>query len=61
MEKNKIFIKISLTFVPNGPTNNKSALVQITAWRWSDDKRLSEQMMVNVTDAYMCHLASVDQ
>ena len=27
-----IFIQISLTFVPKGPINNKSTLVQKTAW-----------------------------
>ena len=33
-----ISIKISLKFVPKGPINNNPALVQIMAWRRSDDK-----------------------
>ena len=40
-----IFIKISLTFVPMGPINDISALVQIIAWRRPGDKPLSEPMM----------------
>ena len=38
-----ILIKISLNFVPKGPTNNISALVQVMAWR----RPLSEPMMVS--------------
>ena len=43
-----ISITISLKFVPNGPINNISALVQIIAWRRSGDKPLSEPMMVSL-------------
>ena len=43
-----ISIKISLKFVPKGPINNIPALVQIMAWRWPDDKPLSEAMMVSL-------------
>ena len=43
-----ISIKISLKFVPKGPTNNIPALVQIMAWCHSGDKPLSEPMMVNL-------------
>ena len=43
-----ISIKVSLTFVPNGPINNIPALVQIMAWRRSGDKPLSEPMMVSL-------------
>ena len=35
-----------LKFVPYGPINNKPSLVQITAWRRTRDKPLSEPMMV---------------
>ena len=35
-------------FVPKGPVNNNPALVQIMAWRRSDDKPLSEPMMVSL-------------
>ena len=40
--------KISLKFVPKGPINNTSALVQIMAWRHPGDKPLSELMMVSL-------------
>ena len=43
-----ILIKISLNFVPKGPINNISALVQIMAWRRPGDKPLSEPMMVSL-------------
>ena len=49
--------KISLKFVPHGPINNIPALSQIMAWHRSDDKPLSESMMVLFTDAYMHHSA----
>ena len=42
-----ISIKISLKFVPKGPINNISALIQIVASRRSGGKPLSEPMMVN--------------
>ena len=43
-----ISIKISFKFVPNGPINNISALVEIMAWRWPGEKPLSEPMMVSL-------------
>ena len=46
-ENVRISIKISLKFVPEGPVNNP-ALVQIMIWRLSDDKPLSESMMVRL-------------
>ena len=42
----RIFIQISLKFVPKCPINNTSALVQIMSCRRSGDKPLSEPMMV---------------
>ena len=48
-----ILIKISLKFVLQGPINNIPALVQIMAWRRSDDKPLSEPMMI--TDGLLTH------
>ena len=47
-ENVRISIEISLNFVPKGPINNIQALVQIMAWRRSDDKPLSEPMMVSL-------------
>ena len=42
----RIFIEISLKFVPRGPINNIPALVQIMAWRRPGDRPLSEPMIV---------------
>ena len=47
-ENVRIPIKISLKFVPKGPTNNIPVMVQIMAWRRSGDKPLSEPMMVSL-------------
>ena len=43
-----ILIKISLTFVPQGPINNIPALVQIMTLRHPGKKLLSEPMMVSL-------------
>ena len=50
-----ILIQISLKFVSNGPIDNKAALVQVMAWRRTDDKPLSEPMLTQLTDAYVQH------
>ena len=42
------FIKISLKFVPKGLIDNNPALVQIMAWRRTDDKPLSEPMIIDL-------------
>ena len=42
----RTFIQISLKFVPKGPINNISALVQMMAWHRLGDKPLSEPMMI---------------
>ena len=52
-----ISIKISLKFVPKGPINNITALVQITALRQWCDKPSSGPMMAYFSDAYMRHSA----
>ena len=41
-EKFYILIQISLKFVPEGPIDNKSALVEVMAWRLTSDKALNE-------------------
>ena len=43
-----ISLKISLSFVPNGPIKNIPALVQIMAWRRPGYKPLSELMMFSL-------------
>ena len=50
-----IIDQISFKIVPRGPINSILALVQITAWRRSGDKPLSEPMLTQFTDAYMQH------
>ena len=54
-ENDRISIKISLTFVPRSPIDNKAALVQVMAWRRIGDKSLPEPMMAEFTYAYMRH------
>ena len=48
-----ILIKISPNFVPMGPIDNKSPLVQVMAWRRKGDKPLHEPMMIQFNDASM--------
>ena len=47
-ENVRIFIKISLTFVPKDPINNIEALVQRMAWCLVGAKQLSEPMMIRL-------------
>ena len=54
-ENGKILIQISLKLIPRSPIDNKSALVQVMAWRRTGDKLLPEPMMTQFTDAYMRH------
>ena len=54
-ENVKIAIKISFKFVAKGLIDNKSALVQVMAWRRSGDKPLPESMLTQFTDAYTQH------
>ena len=43
-----ILIEISLKFVPNGPIDNKPALVQVMAWHRIGLKPLYEPMMAKL-------------
>ena len=56
-----ILIRISLNFVPEGPIDNKPALVQIMACRWISDKPLSESMPNQFIEAYMRHLGKMSK
>ena len=58
-ENVKISIQITLKFIPKGPINKKSELVQIMAWCQTSDKPLFEPMMTWFTDAYGRHSASM--
>ena len=48
-------IQISLKFVPNGPFDNKSALLQVMTSRRIGDKSLPEPMLTQFIDAFMQH------
>ena len=54
-ENDRILIQISRKFVPRRPIDNKPALVQVMAWRWTGDKPLPEPMLTLFTDANMRH------
>ena len=45
-ENVRIFIKISLKFVPGCPIDNTPGLIQVMDWYRPSDKSLSEPMMV---------------
>ena len=40
-------------YYSEGPIGNKPALVQVMAWRRTDEKPLSEPMLTQFTDTYM--------
>ena len=42
-------------YIPKGPIDNKSALVQVMAWHRTGDKPLSEPIQTQFADAYMRH------
>ena len=50
-----ISITISLKFIPKGPIDYKSALVQEMAWHRTGEKPLPESMLTQFTDAYIRH------
>ena len=45
-----ILNRISLKFVPRDPFDNKSAMVQVMAWRRTGDKPLPEPMLTQFTE-----------
>ena len=49
--KSYILIRIALKFIPKCPIDDKSAMVQVMAWRLRDDK----PMLIQFTDAFMWH------
>ena len=54
-----ILIQMSLKFVPNAPTANKSVLVLAMAWRLSGNKPLAEPMVTQFIAKYKHNLASM--
>ena len=55
-EKFPISIRISLKFIPKGPTDNRSVLVQVMTWRQPGVKPLPKPMLTQFIVAYMGHL-----
>ena len=51
VERKFILIQISLKFVPEGPIDNKIALVQVMSWRQIGDKLLSKPMVASFNDS----------
>ena len=54
-ENGIIPIQISLKYVPRSPIDNKSALVQVMAWRPTGDKSLPGPVITQFNEAYMRH------
>ena len=54
-ENDIIPIQISLKSVPRNRSDNKSALVQVIAWRRTDAKPFPEQKTTQFIGAYMRH------
>ena len=52
-KNDRIPIQIWLKSAPRSPIDNKSALIQVMAWRRTGDKPLPESMLTQFTDAYM--------
>ena len=50
---------IWLKFIPKGPIDNNTVLVEIMDWRRAGDKPLSQPMQAYIGDVYMRHLASM--
>ena len=70
MKPAPFFVRISTKYVAKGPINWTASIgsdnglahnVQITAWRITASKSLSEPMIAKFTDAYMRHSASLIQ
>ena len=54
-EKFCVVIPISLEFVPQGPIDKMSSLVQVMAWRRTGDKPFPESNQTQFADANMRH------
>ena len=50
---------MSLYCVSKGPIDNKSALIQTMAWRWTGGKLLPEPILTKIYDAIWCHKATL--
>ena len=59
MKNAAFFIEMPWKFVPNNPTDNNPVMNQIMAWCQTGDKPLTEPMVPWLTDAVICHSASM--
>ena len=50
-----ILIAILLKFVPDGPIDNKAALIQVTAWHQTNNKPIPEPMLTTSHNTIWCH------
>ena len=50
-----ILIQISLKFVPEGPIDNKAALVRVNTWCQTGGKPLPELILTKFTNVHMRH------
>ena len=50
-----VWISITISLIPKGPIDYKSALVQVMAWHRTGEKPLPESMLTQFTDAYIRH------
>ena len=53
------WLNIFYDLAPKGPTDNKSLLIHVMAWRRTGDKPLPASMMTDVTAAHMHHEAPI--
>ena len=58
-EKFVFWLKCHWIFLPKCTADSSLALVQILAWWWTDDKTLSESMLMWFTDVYMRHYSEI--
>ena len=47
-------MQFSMKFVPMGPIDNKSSLVDVMAWHWTGDKPFPEPVTTHLDDASSC-------
>ena len=48
-----------MQFVPMGSIDNRSALDQVKAWHWYNQKPLPKPMLIQLSDLFMHHWVSM--
>ena len=54
-EKVWILFEISLKFIPKGPIDKRSVLVQVMGWHLIGGKQLTWSMLTKISDAIWLH------